>query len=157
MSEQKASDFDVRIKPMLEVDVPDVLEIERQGHSFPWTEAIFRDSFRGNYRLWTAWAEERLLGFAVVAYLFDEAHLLNLCVSPKVQGQGIGRRLLRHLVAEASLDHIWQIILEVRVSNDAAYHLYKSEGFRQIGRRPDYYPAAEGREDARVMAFSLRD
>jgi ribosomal-protein-alanine N-acetyltransferase len=28
-----------------------------------------------------------------------------------------------------------------------------SVGFRQIGRRPRYYPAKEGREDAIVMAL----
>ncbi|QSP96498.1 ribosomal protein S18-alanine N-acetyltransferase [Marinobacter salinisoli] len=142
---------------MQEADLPDVLEIERQGHAFPWTETIFLDSFRGNYRLWTGWHGERLVGFAVVAYLFDEAHLLNLCVSPELHGQGIGRKLLRYLLGEAALDHIWRVILEVRVSNESAFHLYRSEGFRQIGTRPEYYPAADGREDARVMALELRD
>ena len=48
-----------------------------------------------------------------------------------------------------------QVLLEVRESNDAAYRLYRQEGFREIGRRKGYYPAASGREDARVMALSL--
>ena len=48
-----------------------------------------------------------------------------------------------------------RVFLEVRPSNPGAQALYASEGFIEIGRRPRYYPAADGREDAIVMAFEL--
>lgn len=57
--------------------------------------------------------------------------------------------------ARARAEGMVQVLLEVRESNDAAYRLYRQEGFREIGRRKGYYPAASGREDARVMALSL--
>jgi len=47
------------------------------------------------------------------------------------------------------------VYLEVRPSNPAAIALYHSEGFNEIGRRPRYYPAKDGREDAIVMAIEL--
>jgi len=49
------------------------------------------------------------------------------------------------------------VFLEVRPSNPAAIALYEAEGFNEIGRRPRYYPAASGREDAIVMALELAE
>ena len=45
----------------------------------------------------------------------------------------------------------------MRPSNPHAIALYHSEGFNEIGRRPRYYPAENGREDALVMALELLD
>lgn len=146
-----SSDLEIRL--LVREDLPQVLDIERQSYSHPWAEAVFQDCFRENYRLWAACQGDLLVGYAVVAYMLDEAHLLNLCVHPACQGQGFGRQLLRHLLAEAGRERICQTILEVRLSNDGAHRLYLAEGFDEIGRRPGYYPAAHGREDARVMAF----
>ena len=150
---QQVRQEDLLIRSLTVEDIPAALEIERLGHSYPWAEAVFRDCFKANYRLWAACQGQALVGYAVVAYLFDEAHLLNLCVDPRSQGQGIGRRLLRHLLREAARERISQTILEVRVSNQPAQRLYLAEGFEEIGRRPNYYPGPGGREDARVMAF----
>lgn len=142
-------------RPILEEDLPEVLDIERTGYSFPWSEAVFRDCFRPDYRLWGVEMSGRLIAFAVVAYIVDEAHLLNLCVSSQKRQSGLGRYLLRELVGEAARDGMAQLLLEVRVSNHSATGLYLSEGFADIGRRPDYYPSSSGREDARVMALAL--
>ena len=131
------------------------MEIERQSYSFPWSEAVFRDCFRPNYKLWAIESCSELEGYAVVAYLADEAHLLNLCVSRRQRRSGVGRHLLQHLVREAAVDGMFQVLLEVRMSNESAAALYLDEGFEEIGRRPDYYPAGHAREDARVMAFRL--
>ncbi len=136
-------------------ELPEVLEIERLGYSHPWTEGVFRDCFRDNYRLWAAGAKGALSGYGVVANLFDEAHLLNLCVHPGARGQGVGRMLLQHVVTQASLEGMCQVLLEVRASNEAAIGLYASEGFEDIGCRPEYYPGPDGREDARVMVLRI--
>ncbi len=146
---------DLEIRELLIDDLDQVLDIERQCQSHPWAKAVFRDCFRDNYYLWAVCHGGKLAGFAVVAYMVDEAHLLNLCVHPRSQGHGVGRYLLRHLMARALKDGIRQIILEVRVSNRIASKLYASEGFEVIGQRPDYYPSANGREDAQVMAFTF--
>jgi len=142
-----------RIRSLHQDELPEVLEIERLGYSHPWTEAVFRDCFRDNYRLWAAEDDSGLLGYAVVANLFDEAHLLNLCVHPRHRGRSIGRGLLQYVVTEAARESMCQVLLEVRASNIPAIRLYSGEGFEDIGRRPEYYPGPDGREDARVMVF----
>ena len=47
------------------------------------------------------------------------------------------------------------IFLEVRVSNLVAINLYNSLGFFEVGCRPNYYPATNGREDALVFSLPL--
>ncbi len=87
--------------------------------------------------------------------LFDEWHLLNIGIAPPIQQQGWGRRLLRDLMARARRIRPARILLEVRRSNQPARSLYLSEKFIEIGRRKDYYPAKQGREDAVVMARKI--
>ena len=84
-----------------------------------------------------------------------EAHVLNLCIAPHCQRQGLGRRMLAHLVDVARGEHVVRVLLEVRPSNGAARELYRTAGFGLIGTRKGYYPAAGGREDADVMALDL--
>ena len=143
------------VRPLTREDLPAVLEIERQGYSHPWSEAVFLDCFKDTYRLWALCQDTELVGYAVVAYLVDEAHLLNLCVHPGVRGRGAGRQLLRFLLAQAGREGMAQVILEVRESNSVARQLYASEGFSEVGLRRDYYPAPVGREDARVLSLRL--
>ncbi|WP_340366167.1 ribosomal protein S18-alanine N-acetyltransferase [Marinobacter azerbaijanicus] len=146
---------DMTIRPLSQDDLPEVLDIECQGYSFPWSESVFRGCFRPDYRLWALEMCDRLSGYAVVAYMAGEAHLLNLCVAASQRRSGAGRRLLRHLVAESARDGMSQVLLEVRDSNTGAMNLYASEGFSVIGRRPGYYPGGREREDALVMALSF--
>lgn len=146
---------EIAIRPLCQDDLPEVLDIECQGYSFPWSESIFRGCFRPDYRLWAVEMCDRLSGYAVVAYMAGEAHLLNLCVARGQRRSGAGRRLLRHLVAESARDGMSRVLLEVRDSNSGATHLYTSEGFSVIGRRPGYYPGGREREDALVMALPV--
>lgn len=146
---------EMTIRPLSHADLSEVLDIECQGYSFPWSESIFRGCFRPDYRLWALDQDDRLSGYAVVAYMAGEAHLLNLCVASGQRRAGAGRRLLRHLVVESARDSMSQVLLEVRDSNIRALDLYASEGFSVIGRRKGYYPGGRHREDALVMALPL--
>ncbi len=84
-----------------------------------------------------------------------EAHILNICVHPDYQGQGLGRKLLEHLL-ELVLDHnVDMMFLEVRPTNFAAIKLYLDVGFDEIGMRRNYYPAKMGWEDALVFAKAV--
>lgn len=152
---QDVVDSDFRVRPLTPEDIPDVLAIERQGYSHPWSEAVFLDCFKDSYRLWAACHGGALVGYAIVAYIVDEAHLLNICVHPRLQGEGMGRYLLRHVLATAAHDGMSQLLLEVRSSNEPAIALYQGEGFEEIGRRRGYYPGVGGREDARVMVLGF--
>jgi len=59
------------------------------------------------------------------------------------------------LIAELETRGVLTLWLEVRKSNAPAIGLYQSLGFNEVSVRRDYYPAAEGREDAIIMALPL--
>jgi ribosomal-protein-alanine N-acetyltransferase len=87
--------------------------------------------------------------------VLDEVHLLNISILSGRQGCGRGGRFLQHLVESGRDKGGARMFLEVRPSNLPALGLYRRSGFIEIGRRKDYYPAHEGREDAIVMAREL--
>ena len=143
------------LRPMDERDLDTVLAIEQRAYPFPWTRGIFRDCLRADYPAWVLQRDDALIGYGVLSIAADEAHVLNVCAAPEVQGQGHGRRLLRALLQVARSRGAQRVFLEVRPSNTVAIALYHREGFNEIGRRPRYYPAFHGREDAIVMAMEL--
>lgn len=147
--------LEANIRPLVLEDLSSILIIEQEGHRLPWSESVFRDCFQRHYRLWALESGSQLIGYAIVACLMDEAHLLNLCVSRRLQGQGHGRHLLRHLCEYSRKEKMSVVTLEVRESNAPAIHLYRSEGFRALGVRRGYYSSAEGDEDALVMTLPL--
>ena len=139
------------LRPMREADLPEVMAIEQRAYEFPWTQGVFRDCLLANHPSWVL----ALLGYAVISVAAGEAHVLNLCTAPEVQGRGHGRRLLRAILQLARGRGAQRVFLEVRPSNKPAIALYHDEGFNEIGRRPRDYPARDGREDALVMALEL--
>ena len=143
------------LRPMRAGDLEAVLEIETDAYPFPWSRGIFEDCLRVDHPAWVLHREGRIIGYGVLSVAAGEAHVLNLCIDPALQGRGHGRHLLRALVHLARGRGARQLFLEVRPSNRGALALYESEGFNEIGRRPRYYPARGGREDALVMAMEL--
>ena len=143
------------LRPMREADLPAVMAIEQRAYAFPWTQGVFRDCLLANHPAWVLVEDGHVIGYAVLSVAADEAHVLNLCTAPEVQGRGHGRRLLRALLQLARGRGAQRMFLEVRPSNGPAIALYHNEGFNEIGRRPRYYPARDGREDALVMALEL--
>lgn len=143
------------IRPMRHQDVDAVLAIEHRIYAFPWTRGNFRDSLNSGYSCWTCDFCDHPIGYAILMLAAGEAHLLNLGIAHDWQGQGLGRKFLRYLLEVARQDSADMMFLEVRPSNKKAIALYLSEGFDEIGLRRNYYPAANGREDAILMGMAL--
>lgn len=144
-----------RLRPMYETDLAAVMAVELLNYPFPWTEGIMRDCLRARYSCWVCEVDDGVIGYGILSMGAGEAHVLNISIHPEYQGRGLGRELLAHLLGLAREHGAEAAFLEVRPSNRAAVHLYESMGFNQAGLRRDYYPAAQGREDALIMALAL--
>ncbi len=147
---------EVHIRPMMEIDLPEVGVIEQASYSFPWSENIFRDCLRVGYTCRALDLAGQIIGYGVMSLGAGEAHILNVCVRNEFRNLGFGRRLLEHLLERASASGVGEAFLEVRPSNVAAIRLYQHLGFEQIGIRRGYYQAPDGREDAIVLKRELR-
>ena len=94
--------------------------------------------------------------FALFSRVLDEATLHSIGVDPKLQGRGLGRRLLTAMLAQVGRVGASRCLLEVRESNAAARSLYNGLGFSLDGVRKNYYPTPKGREDALLMSAVMR-
>ncbi len=138
---------------MTRADLFAVHAIEQVSHPTPWPMKGLQESLDSHHGF-VLEAEGRLLGFAFVQRILDEAHLLDISIDPAVRGQGHGRELLRRLMDDILVDGIRIWFLEVRVSNRAAIALYQSLGYNELSIRRNYYKDAGGSEDALLMACS---
>lgn len=138
-------------------DLDELMLIEDRIYAHPWTRGNFEDALRSDYQARTMRdAAGRLLGYFLMMEAVDEAHLLNISVAEDVQGEGFGHLLLRHAIDLARRRQMKIMLLEARVSNLRALHVYRRHGFVEIGRRKDYYPIDQHtREDAIVMSLPL--
>ena len=144
------------IRLMQPADLKAVAAVERAAYEYPWSLGIFRDCLLAGYYCLVLDVGGSVTGYGIMSVAAGEAHLLNLCVHPAAQRLGYGRRLLNTLLLKASDAQADKVFLEVRPSNQAALRLYGSAGFEQIGVRPAYYQAENGREDAVILAATLR-
>lgn len=138
-------------------DLQAVANIEAQVQAFPWTLGNFRDALEAGYGAWVARQGERILGFSLVMFAPDIAHLLLIAVSPGAQRTGVGYMLLRHCEHETVTRGLPALMLEVRPSNEQAVAFYRNRGFMHTGTRKGYYPKDRNeREDGWVMEKILK-
>jgi len=146
----------VRIRMMSHDDIAQVADIERRSYEFPWSHGVFRDCLLAGYACIVLEREEQVVGYSILSVAAGEAHILNLCVDPNFRQLGYGEKLLDELLIRAETAEVREIFLEVRPSNEKAIALYRKKGFRLIARRPAYYQASEGREDAAVLSKRIK-
>lgn len=146
---------DFIVRPMLDADVPEVMQIETSAYEFPWSKQIFKDCIRVGYSCRVLTNDSEIIAYSIMSSGAGEAHLLNICVKKEYRSQGLGGYILQAMIDIAKTKNVDTIFLEVRPTNHAALNLYSKCGFNEIGNRKDYYPAKGGREDAVILALSL--
>lgn len=143
-----ASDFDLRPAAVTDPSVRSLIAAHlaaMQAESPPESvHALGVDALgRPDIALWAAWDEGRVAGIGALARLDDTAgELKSMRVDDAYRGRGVGRLLLRHLMAEARTAGMTSLWLET--GSTAAFApargLYESEGFAFCGPFGDYHP-----------------
>lgn len=136
-------------------DLITAYNIEQVSHAFPWTKATLASNQGERYLNLKLSTDGQMAGFAITEIVLDEATLFNITIHPQWHRCGFGRRLLHVLIEKLTRRGVVTLWLEVRTSNMEAIALYDDLGFNQVTLRRNYYPSANGREDAIVMALPL--
>lgn len=124
------------------------------GLPWSWTAERVAAQIRSpDSNVLTAWAHGRLVGFAIMQFFAEHAHLNLLAVEPVSRRLGIGRQLLQWLEETARVGGIFFVHLEVRAGNRGARSFYQQLGYRETRYIPGYY---SGREAAIRMTHDLR-
>jgi ribosomal-protein-alanine N-acetyltransferase len=98
----------------------------------------------------TEGARSRLGGFILSRLLPPDAEVLTFAVDPARRGAGVGRMILDRHLENLERGGGRLVFLEVADDNEAALKLYRRAGFREIGRRENYYQRADGSKRAAV-------
>lgn len=136
---------------MTPADLEAVADLTRRADPFGWTLRNFSDAHASGNTLTVLTVDGVTSGIAAVMHVLDESELLEIAVQPAMQGRGYGKALLAQAIALARRNGAVRMFLEVRESNARARKMYTSFGFEETGRRRNYYPTENGREDAILM------
>lgn len=138
------------LRPMLEADLDQVVEIENASMPSPWSKELFDEELRRDAAHYFVVEE----GGQVIGYMGyweapEEAHIINLAIAPAFRNRGWGQKMMEQCLAYAAKRGAHLATLEVRQSNQAAQRLYEKCEFRVVAIRKKYY--SDNQEDAIVM------
>lgn len=144
----------IRIRKMDLSDISYVYQEELKifgkslGEKTLYNEIMYNDMSR----YFIALVDEKRAGYVGSWLTLPNAEILNLFVSEKYRGLGIGKRLMDAVLVVCKENNIEHLTLEVRVSNQYAIKLYEDLGFSKATVRKNYY---ENGEDALLMVLGL--
>lgn len=145
----------VHIRWMIRRDMMDVLEIERSGFEFPWSEDDFVRCLRQRNCIgMVAEHDDRVVGFMVYELQKTRLHILNFAVAPEYRRLAVGSQMVRKLIGKLSPQRRTRIVLEVRETNLAAQLFFRESGFRAVSVLHSFYE--DSPEDAYLMQYRYR-
>jgi ribosomal-protein-alanine N-acetyltransferase len=142
---------DFRIYKMKTDDLDEVMQIERESFSMPWSRWMFERELEDNKRAYFLVAKNsnEILGYVGFWMVFDEAHVVTIAVRSDCRRKGVGTMLLASALVVAENLGAKKATLEVRLTNTPAQNMYNEFGFEIISIRKGFY--TDTGEDAYVM------
>ena len=105
-----------------------------------WNYNILKGELENiNSKYLVAKIDNKIVGFAGIIPVLDEADISNIVVHKKFRSQKIGSLLLQALINLSLSLNLKALNLEVRESNITAIKLYEKYGFKAYGIRKKYY------------------
>ncbi len=142
----------IQILKMQQEDLDEVVALEAEIFSMPWSRAGFAASLTtGNGIFLVAKEDGKVVGYCGMTASIDEGEITNVAVAPAARRRGVGEALIQEMICEGGRRGITRIVLEVRVSNEGAIRLYEKNGFVWVGVRRGFYE--KPREDAGIMVY----
>ena len=141
----------VKIVPMAAEHLDRLEQLERMCFSRPWSKKMLAEELDNQCAAFLVAVEpetEKAVGYAGLLVVADEGYITNVAVDPSCRRQGVAA-LLQVFDNFAKGNHLAFLTLEVRPSNAAAIALYEGFGFREVGRRRNYYDLPK--EDALIL------
>ena len=142
----------IKIVPMSADHLESLERLERICFSRPWSRKMLAEELENQCAAFLVAVEpetEKAVGYAGLLVVADEGYITNVAVDPSCRRQGVAAQLLQVFDNFAKGNHLAFLTLEVRPSNAAAIALYEGFGFREVGRRRNYYDLPK--EDALIL------
>ena len=130
-----------------------IYQIEQNAQSHPMSQKVMLSCLGKRYYNRSILVNGVIAGFYIADFVIDESSLIEICIAPSFQGQGLGKLLLQHYIDNTLQRGGVSCWLEVRESNVAARKLYQALDFNEVDCRVNYYPTESGHEDAIIMSY----
>ena len=148
----------IKIVPMAAEHLNDVAALELACFSRPWSRQMLAEELDNQCAAFLV-AEDaatgEVIGYAGLLVAADEGYITNVAVFPQYRRRGAAGKLLDVFLRFARANHLAFLTLEVRPSNAAAIALYTRFGFREAGRRRNYYDLPK--EDALILTRTFEE
>lgn len=144
--------MNIKIVPMNADHLEELEKLERLCFSQPWSRKMLAEELENQCAAFLVAQDGdtgKVVGYAGLLVVADEGYITNVAVFPEYRRRGVAAQLLSVFENFARGSHLAFLTLEVRPSNTAAIALYESFGFRQVGRRKNYYDLPK--EDALIL------
>lgn len=139
------------IRTMNEKDLSEVVRLEVENFSDPWSEQSLKESMNQTFALClVAEMKMEIVGCFIFYQSLDEGEILRIAVKKGYQHSGIGTALIKQMDSYCEQFKIRRVMLDVRKSNLKAIKFYKKQGFVPDGMRKHFY--ANPMEDAILMS-----
>lgn len=140
----------IQFRGMTEQDVAQVVMLEKEAFSTPWSEQDFLEMIGADYAHYLVAEEDgQIIGSCGLRNILGEGEITNVVIHPEHRNKGIGLNMLCKLMTDGEKMGVQAFTLEVRESNAPAIHVYERIGFRPEGMRRDFYQNPT--EDAVIM------
>jgi len=150
------------VRPLEVADGRALAELHQEDFVRPWTDGEFesllsQDTVFGFAAIQEGVPGGKPCGFVLARRAAGEAEILTVTVARALRRRGIGRLLMDAVLRTLHAERVEALFLEVDENNEPAIALYRRLGFREVGRRPDYYRDTNARpSNALVMRRDLR-
>lgn len=135
----------IEIIPMTQEHLDEISSTLTSDFDEFWNVSTLKEELHANSSNYlVAKLNHKIVGFAGIKVMVDEADIMNIVVHKDFRNQGIGSLLLKNLIDLSNEKKVTSITLEVMEENYPAIHLYKNFGFQQVGIRKKYYQDKNG-------------
>lgn len=152
---------DYSLDPLSVSHSVEISQLHREDFVRPWAP----DEFAGLLQQQTVFGyiaheighgRDAPAGFVLARLAAGEGEILTVAVARAHRRQGLGWQLMDAVLRELHAQRAEALFLEVDQTNATAIALYRRLAFREVGKRPNYYPSSQGASGALVMRRDLR-
>ena len=135
-------DLDIRLASAS--DAEDIAAMSRRliEHGLPWSwqpPRVARAISSSNTNVAVVREQDELVGFGIMEYWDEDAHLVLFAVRPERQREGVGSSVLAWLEASAAVAGSQRIRVEARRDNVAARNFYNEHGYHEVRLKSRMY------------------
>lgn len=127
----------VRLRPFARADAETLVAMEDLCFPQPWRhDASGFLEIAETYPYFVVVEDERgICGYQYNAVDISTGYLVRIAVHPRVEGSGVGTRLMAEAVGYFARRHVWKIVLNTEETNTRAHQLYERFGFHLVSPR----------------------